>query len=107
MLTKRQGKFADSQQLSVALGRPQLLKLLKNEASIRQEYERFKGNLKRNRKGQFHKINEIMYEWFKKCCEASIYLDGKMLKEEALEIKKNLNNDEFLSFTASNGWLEK
>ena len=30
-----------------------------------------------------------------------------MLKEEALEIKKHLNNDEFLTFTASNGWLEK
>ena len=46
-----------------------------------------KGNLKINRKGQFHKINEILYEWFKKCCEANIYLDGQMLKEEALEIK--------------------
>ena len=58
--------------------------------SIRQEYERFKGNLKRNRKGQFHKINEILYKWFKKRCEANIYPDGQMLKEEALEIKKNI-----------------
>ena len=30
-----------------------------------------------------------------------------MLKEEALEIKKHLNNDDFLTTTASNGWLEK
>ena len=30
-----------------------------------------------------------------------------MLKEEAVEIKKHLNNDEFLTFAASNGWLEK
>ena len=30
-----------------------------------------------------------------------------MLKEEALEIKKHLNNYEFLAFIASNGWLEK
>ena len=30
-----------------------------------------------------------------------------MLKEEAVEIKKHLNNEEFLIFTASNGWLEK
>ena len=30
-----------------------------------------------------------------------------MLKEEALEIKKHLNNYEFLAFTASSGWLEK
>ena len=30
-----------------------------------------------------------------------------MLKEQALEIKKHLNNYEFLAFTASSGWLEK
>ena len=30
-----------------------------------------------------------------------------MLKEEALEIKVHLNNDEVLTFTASNRWLEK
>ena len=30
-----------------------------------------------------------------------------MLKEEALKIKKHLNNDQFLTFSASNGWLEK
>ena len=30
-----------------------------------------------------------------------------MLKEEVLEIKKHLNNDEFLTFFTSNGWLEK
>ena len=62
--------------------------------------------LKRNRKGQFYKINEILSEWFKKCCEANIYPDGQMLKGEVLKIKKYLNNDEFLTFTASNGWLE-
>ena len=89
------------------IGKIAAAKINKNEVSIPQEYERFKGNLKRNRKEQFHKINEILYEWFKKCCEANIYPDGQMLKEEALEIKKHLNNDEFLNFTASNGWLEK
>ena len=90
-----------------SIGKTAAAKIVKNETSIRQEYERFKGNLKRNRKGQFHKINEILYEWFKKCCEANIYPDGQMLKEEALEIKKHLDNDEFSTFTASNGWLEK
>ena len=46
-----------------------------------------------------------MYEWFKTSCEENIYPDGQILKEEALEIKKHLNNDEFLTFTASNYWL--
>ena len=74
---------------------------------MRQEYEHSKGSLKRNRKGQFHKINKILYDLFKKCCEANIYPDGQMLKEDALETKKHLNNDELLTFTASSGWLEK
>ena len=82
-------------------------KTIKNQASISQEYERFKGNLERNRKGQFHKINEILYAWFKKCCQANIYPDGQMLKEKSFEIKRHLNNDEFLTFTTSNGWLER
>ena len=57
---------------------------------------------------QFSKKNEMLYEWFKKCCEANAYLDGQMLKEETLEIKKkHLSNDEFLTFAASNRWLEK
>ena len=31
----------------------------------------------------------------------------KNVEKEAVEIKKHLNNDEFLTSTASNGWLEK
>ena len=31
---------------------------IKNEAFIRKEYEEFKGNLKRKRKGQYNDINE-------------------------------------------------
>ena len=50
------------------------------KTSIREEYELFKGNLKQNRKEQFHKINEILYKWFEKCCEANIYPDGLMDK---------------------------
>ena len=60
-------------------------KIVKNEASICQEYKHFKGNLKRNRKEQFHKINEMLYGWFKTCCKANIYPEEQMLKEEAFE----------------------
>ena len=78
---------------------------IKNEASIRKEYEKFKGDLKRKRKGQFNDINEILYDRFKKCFAANIYPDGPMLIEEAMEIKKCLDRVEFKNFTASNGWL--
>ena len=81
--------------------------IIKNEASIRKEYEEFKGDLKRKRKGQFNDINEILYEWFKKCCAANIYPDGPMLKEEAMEIKNCLDKVELKIFTTSSGWLEK
>ena len=59
---------------------------IKNEASICKEYEEFKGDLKRKRKGQFNDINEILYEWFKKFT-VNIYPDQPMLKEEAIEIE--------------------
>ena len=88
MLTKRQGKVADSQQFRI--GKTVAAKIIKNEASICQEYERFEGNLKRQKMGQFHKKNEILYEWFKKCFETNVYSDRQVLKEEALEIKKNI-----------------
>ena len=78
-----------------------------NEASIRKEYEEFKGDLKRKRKGQFNDINEILCEWFKKCCAANICPDKPMLKEEAMEIEKCSDKVEFKNFTAPNGWLEK
>ena len=77
------------------IGKTAAANSIKNEASIRKEYEEFKGDLKRKRKGQFNDINEILYEWFKKCCAANIYPDGPMLKEEAMEIKKCLEKVEF------------
>ena len=61
--------------------------IIKNEVSIRKEYEEFKGDLKRKRKFQFNDINEILYEWFKKRT-VNIYPYRPMLIEEAMEIKK-------------------
>ena len=29
-------------------------------------------------------INEVLYEWYIKCCQAGFYPDGKMLQEELL-----------------------
>ena len=85
------------------IGKTAPANIIKNEGSIRKEYE----DLKRKRKGQFNDINEILYEWFKKCCAENIYPDGPIFKEEAMEIKKRLDKVEFKNFTASNGWLEK
>ena len=59
------------------IGKTAAAKIIKNGASIRKEYEEFKGNLKRKKKGQFNDINEIFYEWLKKCCAANIYLTDR------------------------------
>ena len=91
----------------VSIGKTAATNIIKNEASIREECEEFKGDLKRNRKGQSNDIKEILYEWLKKCFAANICPDGPMLKKEAMEIKKCLDKVEFKNFTASNGWLEK
>ena len=89
------------------IGKTAAANIIKNEASICKEYEEFKGDLKRKTKDQFNDINEILYEWFKKCCAANIHPDRPMLKEESMEIKKCLDKVDFKNFTASNGWLEK
>ena len=41
------------------IGKTAAANIIKNEASIRKEYEEFKDDLKRKRKGQFNDINEI------------------------------------------------
>ena len=89
------------------IGKTAAANIIKNEESIRKKYEEFIKDLKKKRKGQFNEINEILYEWFKKCCAVNIYPDGPMLEEEAMEIKKCLDKAEFKNTTASNGWLEK
>ena len=42
------------------IGKTAAANIIKNEASIRKEYEELKGNLMRKRKGQFNDINEIL-----------------------------------------------
>ena len=54
----------------------------------------------------YHKINEILFEWYKRCCASNIYPNGVMLKEEAMAIKEQLQNSDFDDFSASDGWLD-
>ena len=61
---------------------------------------------KRNRHGKFHKINEILFEWYTRCCACNIYPNGVMLKGEAMAIKEQFQNSDFVDFSASDGWLD-
>ena len=51
-------------------------------------------------------INDVLYEWYIKCCQVGIYPDGAVLQEEALKIKTELNESNLVDFKASSGWLE-
>ena len=43
--------------------------ILKNEKKIREQYELFHEKFrKRNRPGKYQLINDILYEWYQKCC---------------------------------------
>ena len=61
---------------------------------------------KKRNHGEYHKINEILFEWYKRYCASNIYPNGVILKEEAMAIKEQLQNSDFDDFSVSDGWLE-
>ncbi|XP_057303197.1 tigger transposable element-derived protein 6-like [Hydractinia symbiolongicarpus] len=90
------------------IGKTAAANILRDEKKIREQHEIFREKTKkRNRHGKYHKINEILFEWYKRCCASNIYPNGVMLKEEALEIKEKLQNSDFDNFSASDGWLDR
>ena len=89
------------------IGKTAAANILKNEKKIREQHEMFcEKSKKRNRHGKYHKINEILFEWYKRCCASNIYPNGVMLKVEAMVTKEQLQNSDFDYFSASDGWLD-
>ena len=81
---------------------------LKNKQMPREQYEHFHDKTKkRSGPGKYKVINDILYEWYQKCCSSNFYPNGPLLKEEAMEIKNQLQNSDLDGFVASDGWLEK
>ena len=93
------------------MGKTQASNVVKNEASLRAEYENFQGkgfkHLKRENHQKYNAINTILYKGSKKCESSGIYVSGSLLKEEAMNIKDLLNNPDLNDFKASEGWLDK
>ena len=58
---------------------------------------------KRVRSAKYSYGNEALWEWYTRCRESNIPVDGTMLQEEALLIAEKLG---ISGFTASNGWLQ-
>ena len=91
---------------NIEISESQIAKIIKYESNIQREYENFESDMKRKKIAKYGIINDVLYEWYIKCCQAGIYPDGAMLQEEALKIKTELNDSNLGDFKASNGWLE-
>ena len=93
------------------IGKTHAANLVKNEASLKAEYENFqwKGfkHLKRENHQKFKTINTVLYKWFKKCEAYGIYVSDSLLKEEVINIKGLLNNPDLNDFKDCEGWLDK
>ena len=75
---------------------------------LREQYKHFHDKTKKcSSPGKYKVINDILYEWYQKCCSSNFYPNGPLLKEEAIEIKNQLQNSDFDGFAASDGWLGK
>lgn len=93
------------------IGKTSAANVLKDEQKLRVEYENFQGkgfkHISRENHQKFKPINEILHSWFRKCESSGIYVNGPLLKEEAMNIKQSLNRPELDDFKASEGWLDK
>ena len=98
------GKLADIYKI----GKTAAATILKDEKKLREQHEMFcEKAKKRNRLGKYHKLNETLFEWYKRCSASNIYPNGTMLKEETMAIKEQLNSSDFDDFRASDGWLDR
>ena len=84
------------------------MKIIKNESSIWRhlKYGNFESDMKRKDIAKYGIINDMLYEWYIKCCQVGNYPDGAILQEENLKIKTELNESNLGDFKASNRWLE-
>ena len=51
------------------IGKTAAANILKDEKKNREQHEKLcEKSKKRNCHGKYHKINEILFEWYKRCC---------------------------------------
>ena len=83
------------------------MNILKEEKSIRSQHELLcEKSKKRNRPGEYQKINDILCLWYQRCCASNIYPNDPMLNEEATAIKECLQDSSLDQFRPSDGWLD-
>ena len=71
------------------IGKTAANNILKNKQMLREQYEHFHDKTKkRSRPGKYKVINDILHEWYQKCCSSNFCPNGPLLKEVAMELKK-------------------
>ncbi|GBM36463.1 Tigger transposable element-derived protein 4 [Araneus ventricosus] len=89
----------------LCFGKTQINKILKDNITIRKEWENFKfPGVKRMRMEKFPEINEALIEWFKSVRAKNIPISGTLMNLKAMDIADALGTKDFC---ASNGWLDK
>ena len=61
---------------NIEIGKSHTAKIIKNKSNIRREDENFEGDVKGKKLVKYGIINDVLYEWSIKCCQAGIYPDG-------------------------------
>ena len=83
MPTKKESKVVGSLQNNcLNIGKTAAANIIKNEASIRKGYEKFKGDLKRNRKGQFNDISDMLTSGLKNVVQQISILTDQCWKKK-------------------------
>ena len=45
--------------------------------------------IRKKKEANYGIINDVMYEWYIKCCLAGVYPDGTLLQERLLKLRLN------------------
>ena len=83
------------------IGKTAAANILRNEKKIRGQNEMVCENSKKhNCHGNYHKINEVLFEWYKRRCVCNIYSNNVMFNGETMIIKENFRTATLLISTS-------
>ncbi|XP_071962442.1 uncharacterized protein [Antedon mediterranea] len=107
ILDKSESPKIGQRQLARKYGcsKSQIQRILSHRAEIIKDWESdCSSTRKRGRSETYGAINSYLWEWYQKCIQSNIHVNGRMLHDEALAYAKLTG---VTAFDASRGWLEK
>ena len=77
---------------------------MKNKDKLFEGLEQSSSDAKKMRGCDYEQVDKAIFKWFSLQRSQNVSIDGPILKEKALQFAKSFN---FLTFKASDGWLDK